>query len=386
MTDKVVLSELITDVAMGPFGSNLKKDNFMDSGIPVIRGGNLYEAEVGGEFVFVSEKKAQSLKRSLAYPDDIVITHRGTLGQVSIVPHGVYPYYLASQSQLRLTPNKERVNPRYLLYYLRSDMGQHEIMQHTSQVGVPSIATPTKAVKSFKIALPSLADQKRIVEVLGAIDQKIKLNLKMNETLEQMAQALFREYFIENSEAPEWANMTLGELFDITMGQSPPGSSYNVDNNGMTFYQGRAEFGSRFPQKRLSTIKPMRMAKHGDVLLSVRAPVGDINQANEDCCIGRGLAAIHSNEGLESFCYYYMKRLRPIFAEYNLEGTVFGAINGKQLKGLSVIAPPAELRQSFNQVAQELDEQIWNNSNQIQALNTLRNSLLPRLISGKIKA
>lgn len=385
MTQTVLLGDLIEDISMGPFGSNLKTDNFIESGVPVIRGGNLYEAEVGGDFVFVSEEKAQSLKRSLAYPDDIVITHRGTLGQVSIVPHGKYPYYLASQSQLRFTPNKNLVSPHYLLYYLRSKVGQHELMQHTSQVGVPSIATPTKAVKSFKIILPTIDEQKKIAYTLGTIDEKIELNRRMNETLEQMGRALFRHYFIDNPVAENWEDGVLENILSITMGQSPPGSSYNAVGDGVVFYQGRAEFGERFPNQRLSTVDPKRLAKRGDVLLSVRAPVGDINQATENCCIGRGLAAISSADGFESYCYYLMKYLQTRFADFNSEGTVFGAINGKQLKRLKVTIPPVELRQEFDDAAKSLDAQIWNNSEQIQTLTALRDTLLPRLINGKVK-
>lgn len=220
MSQTVLLGDLIEDVAMGPFGSNLKTDNFIASGVPVIRGGNLYEQKVGGEFVFVSEEKAQSLKRSLAYPNDIVITHRGTLGQVSIVPGNEYPYYLASQSQLRLTPNKKLIDPIYLLYYLRSPIGQHELMQHAAQVGVPSIASPTKAVKSFKILLPDMKVQQQIVRILESIDEKIELNRRMNETLEQMCQTLFRHYFIDNPAIKKWPSDTLSELIELNPRES----------------------------------------------------------------------------------------------------------------------------------------------------------------------
>lgn len=205
----------------------------------------------------------------------------------------------------------------------------------------------------------------------------------MNETLEQMGQALFRHYFIDNPEAEKWQDGVLEDLFEVTMGQSPPGSSYNEMGEGITFYQGRAEFGIRFPNKRLSTVDPKRLAKHGDVLLSVRAPVGDINQATEDCCIGRGLAAISSRDENVSFCYYTCLSLQKKLTAYNSEGTVFGAINGKQLKSLHAKLPSNETIDLFEKKTSSIDEQILNNSDEIQTLTILRDTLLPRLINGK---
>lgn len=248
---------------------------------------------------------------------------------------------------------------------------------------MPSINT--KLLSTAPVKLPERKEQDRIAGMLDAIEAKIELNRKMNETLEQMGQALFRHYFIDNPEAEKWEEGKLEDVLSITMGQSPPGSSYNTTGEGLVFYQGRAEFGVRFPTQRLSTIDPKRLAKQGDVLLSVRAPVGDINQAVENCCVGRGLAAISSIDGFESYCYYLMKYMQPRFADFNSEGTVFGAINGKQLKELKIMIPSQEVRREFNNTAKPLDEQIRNNSEQIQTLTTLRDTLLPRLINGKVK-
>lgn len=243
----------------------------------------------------------------------------------------------------------------------------------------------TDIVRNFKIDLPDMETQQKVAEMLWTLDEKIELNRRMNETLEQMGQALFRYYFIDNPDAEKWEAGQLDHLFEVTMGQSPPGSSYNDHGEGITFYQGRAEFGVRFPNKRLSTVDPKRLAKKGDTLLSVRAPVGDINQATEDCCVGRGLAAISSKAGQTSFCYYLCKNLQARFAEYNSEGTVFGAINGKQLKSLKVKLPAANAIGEFEDQASKIDEQIFNNAQQIQSLTTLRDTLLPRLINRKVK-
>jgi len=142
---KTTLGNNIVDIAMGPFGSNLKVDSFIETGVPVIKGGNLSENFVGGSFSFVSEEKATSLRRSVAHAGDIIVTHRGTLGQVSLVPTGEYERYVTSQSQLRFTPDKQKVDKNYLLYFLKSRIGQYEL----SRIQVPS-ATPVSLVFVLK--------------------------------------------------------------------------------------------------------------------------------------------------------------------------------------------------------------------------------------------
>lgn len=237
----------------------------------------------------------------------------------------------------------------------------------------------------MELSLPPLDQQKKIANILGSLDEKIELNRRMNETLEQLGQALFRHYFVDNPDAKNWNEGTLGDIMNITMGQSPPGKSYNDNGDGVVFYQGRADFGSRYPNIRLFTTDPKRFARVGDVLLTVRAPVGDVNQALERCCIGRGLAAISSRTGAVSFCYYYCHQLKADFLEYNSEGTVFGSINSKQLKALKLKTPPTGLVEKFENEVAVIDKTIILNSYQVKTLVVLRDSLLPKLISGKIE-
>ncbi|MDL5542011.1 restriction endonuclease subunit S [Bifidobacterium longum] len=177
-------------------------------------------------------------------------------------------------------------------------------------------------------------------------------------------------------------NATLSDVAEITMGQSPAGSSYNEEGAGIIFYQGRGEFGWRFPKRRLYTTEPKRLACEGDVLMSVRAPVGDLNVAFENCCIGRGLAAIHSET--PSFALYLMRFLKPQLEAYNGEGTVFGSINGKALKSLEVALPSHNEVMQFESFAAPIDALIRSNENETRKLNNLRNYLLPKLMSGEI--
>lgn len=268
------------------------------------------------------------------------------------------------------------------------------------------------------IPLPPLPEQRRIAKILGDLDDKIELNRKMNETLEQMARALFKSWFVDfdpvrakmegrtptgmdaataalfpdrlvDSELgpiPEgWEVKALGEVVDIVMGQSPPGESYNEVGNGVPFYQGRTDFEGRFPKRRMYCTAPMRYAKAGDTLLSVRAPVGDINMSEEACCIGRGLAAIRHKTGAESFTFQILHSLSSEFASFEAEGTVFGSINKQNLERLLVKDAPDELVLRFENSILPLEQQIKNNIHQSRTLSTLRDTLLPKLVSGEVR-
>ena len=181
-----------------------------------------------------------------------------------------------------------------------------------------------------------------------------------------------------------WKVGKLSEIAEITMGQSPDGKTYNEDGTGTVFYQGRAEFGTRFPTRRLFTTEPKRMAKKFDTLMSVRAPVGDTNIANEDCCIGRGLAAIHSTDNHQSFVHYTILSLRTQLDIFNGEGTVFGCINRDALNNMEVVIPSNNDLDKFEQIVASMDADIFNRSEENSRLENIRDSLLPELMNGKI--
>ena len=167
------------------------------------------------------------------------------------------------------------------------------------------------SIMQYEVPNFDLKTQSRIAAVLSALDDKIALNTAINENLEQQTQAIFKSWFVDFEPfggvmPAEWKVGKLSEIAEITMGQSPDGKSYNEEGIGTVFYQGRTDFGFRFPTRRLCTTKPNRMAKCGDALMSVRAPVGDLNVAYEECCIGRGLAAnagFHAKGGLRVFFF-----------------------------------------------------------------------------------
>ena len=181
-----------------------------------------------------------------------------------------------------------------------------------------------------------------------------------------------------------WTSGVLSDIAIITMGQSPKGESYNEEGVGTVFFQGRAEFGFRFPTRRLFTTDPKRMARANDALMSVRAPVGDMNVAYEDCCIGRGLCAIRTKNYHQSFLLYTMLALREQLNVFNGEGTVFGSINRDALNSLHIAIPPKDVMDQFEEIVSPMDAAIRNNYDEICRLQTLRDSLLPRLMSGEL--
>lgn len=197
---------------------------------------------------------------------------------------------------------------------------------------------------------------------------------KINDNLEAQAIALYKS-FIEGYDK----DTVLSDIALITMGTSPNGESFKIDGNGDVFYQGRSDFGFRFPTIRLYTTAGIRYAKQGDILMSVRAPVGDVNIAKEDCAIGRGLAAIRSKDGCSSFMYYTMKELNAELNRFNDDGTVFGSITKDDLFALKVVTLSSEQRKRFEMLANPIDVAIRDNEFEIFELQNLRSLLLSKL-------
>lgn len=235
-------------------------------------------------------------------------------------------------------------------------------------------------LEKLPIDLPDYEERYKIGQVLSALDSKIELNQQINANLSNQARVAFSSLM----ETADLSKAVLSEVADITMGQSPPGESLSEYCAGTLFYQGRAEFGEIFPTPRLYTSEPKRMASKGSVLMSVRAPVGDINLALDECCIGRGLSSIQSNEGLSGYVHYLMDYLKPQLDIFNGDGTVFGSINKESVNNLEILIPSKEDREKFDKLATAIDAIIELNHREILKLQEFRDYLLPKLISGEI--
>lgn len=276
---------------------------------------------------------------------------------------------------------KEDVNKRFLYYILASD-SFFEYSMATSK-GTKMPRGDKKAIMEYEVSIYPAERQEQIVYVLDSLDEKIKINAKINKNLQEQAQALYSNMFLQNP-SEQWTEGILSDIADITMGQSPKGDTYNEEGVGTVFFQGRGEFGFRFPTRRLFTTDPKRMAQSNDVLMSVRAPVGDLNVAYESCCIGRGLGAIRSKDGHQSFVLYTVFSLREKLDMFNGEGTVFGSINRDALNSMPIVIPTREEMDRFEDVIAPMDAAIRNNYGEICHLEAIRDSLLPRLMSGEL--
>lgn len=235
----------------------------------------------------------------------------------------------------------------------------------------------------FTLPIPNIDQQQALVDEYQTIERRIKINEQLCQKLEETAQALYRKYFVEDinpENLPEgWRWGKLGEVATITMGQSPVGESYNTDGIGEIFYQGRSDFGIRFPTIRMFTNEPTKMAKKDDVLLSVRAPVGDINVVPHNCCIGRGLASIRNKIKHKSYMFYLIKNLDEIFNVADGEGTIFGSINRDTLLNIDVIIPDNEIVGLFEEKVSSIDKLYKYNDLETRKLKELLSLLLAKM-------
>lgn len=281
---------------------------------------------------------------------------------------------------------------RYL-FYLLSTLSLREFAGGSAQ---PLLNQTTLSLVPCQ-ELPPLRIQQRVANILGAFDDKIELNRKMNKTLEQMAQVLYKNWFVdfgpfkdgefvesELGRIPKgWRVQKLCEIANILMGQSPPSKFYNKSKNGLPFHQGVSNFGIRFPKHEVFCIELFRVAEAGSILFSVRAPVGRINVADQEIVIGRGLAALNHRGGKNSFLLYMLK---AVFAEEDRfgSGTIFNQTTKKELESFRVLAPPDEIMSKFNEETSKYDEQIQLNEKENETLRETRDYLLPKLMSGDV--
>ncbi|EOT5176423.1 restriction endonuclease subunit S [Escherichia coli] len=280
--------------------------------------------------------------------------------------------------------------PLFLAYYTRTNFFKSAI---TSVAGTNINNLNQDILGNIMIPHYSIGIQKSIVAVLTSIDEKIAINNRINAELEAMAKTLYDYWFVQfdfpdangkpyktsggrmeynatlKREIPAgWAVNTLSQIANITMGQSPAGESYNEDGIGTLFFQGSTDFGWLFPTPRQYTTSPTRMAKKGDILLSVRAPVGDMNIANADCCIGRGLAALNSKSRSDGFLFYVMKYFKQVFERRNAEGTTFGSMTKDDLHSLQVVCPEPGLLKRYDDIVSEYNKMIFTRSLENQDL------------------
>jgi type I restriction enzyme, S subunit len=260
-----------------------------------------------------------------------------------------------------------------------------------------------KSFCDMQLPLPSIEKQREIVREYNVIQNRITLNQKLIQKLEETAQAIYKQWFVEfefpnedgkpyksnggemvwneelGKEIPKgWEVGKLSNIATIIMGQSPEGESYNKDGNGMIFYQGRTDFDTRFPHITTYTTQPKKKALKDDILISVRAPVGDLNIATKDCAIGRGLGALRSKLKCNSHLFYTLQSLKSHFDISDGEGTIFGSINKDELHNIQLTYSEYEIK-NFEYVSLSIDTKIKNFSFENRKLSELKELLLSKL-------
>ncbi len=320
----------------------------------------------------------------LLRPNDIVFARTGASVGRSYFYDGKDGEFVYAGFLIKFSIDPNKVNPKILKYYTHSQPYYDWILSVDNGATRGNINAQTYS--SMPIILPDRNRQDKIVSILSSLDDKIDLLHRENKTLEAMAETLFRQWFIEEAKE-DWKEGKLGDEFEFIMGQSPSGESFNEEGAGIPMYQGNADFGFRFPTKRIFTTQPTKFAEINDTLISVRAPVGAQNMAIERCCIGRGVAAFRykNNSLFYSYTYYKLKSLLNEIKQYNDNGTVFGSISKSDFENLDIVIPDKDTILNFQKQVKPIDDKIINNNNEIQTLIQTRDGLLSRLMSGEVK-
>ena len=351
---------------------------------------------------FISKDIFEKYRETYSYPKigDVLISAAGTLGK-TVIFDGKPSYF--QDSNIVWVDNDEKTVINSFLYYF------YQTNPWIKTTGSTINRLYNNDIKNLEISFPDLIKQQSIAAVLSALDKKITLNKQINARLEEMAKTLYDYWFVQfdfpdangkpykssggemvfdetlKREIPKgWEVKSLNQVADIVMGQSPDGASYNLEQEGTIFFQGSTDFDWRFPNVRQYTTSPTRFAQKGDILLSVRAPVGDLNISPFECCIGRGLAALRSKSGNNSFLFYVMKYFKTVFERRNTEGTTFGSITKDDLHSLKLVVPADNVLEKYNEIASKYDEMIFIRSQQNHQLTQLRDFLLPMLMNGQV--
>ena len=383
------LSNAITDIAAGPFGSNLKVSCFTTTGFPIIDGANLKEITVTDNITkFVPEDKARSLYRSIAKRRDVVVTISGNVGQVSYIPdNSQYTEYLCSQRQFRVTFDESKIYVPYLVYYLHSVEGQSKILAFANQTGVPALSQPLKNFRKIKINLPSLAEQKKIAAILSALDEKIATNREINENLEQQAQALFKSWFVDFEPVSNygfiesaigaipcgWRIYTLSEFLPVITGKK--NANVSSDKGLYPFFSCSQDFS--WTNEYSFEGHAILVAGNGD--FNVKWYNGKFEAYQ------RTYVLIPYVERYTDWLYYAVK--------YNLgsitsaaRGSVIKFITKGNLENFAFAAPEnlekCEIIDTFSSINRTIDNLTQEN----YRLAEIRDSLLPKLMAGEIDA
>lgn len=379
----------------GPFGTQLKADEYVEEGVPVINVRNVGFGDVRDDGLeFVTEAKAEQLHHHRLLRDDIVFGRKGAVERHGLITDAQEGWVQGSDC-LRLRLRSARVDVRYLSYYLRTK-AHGDWMHALCSFGATMASLNQDIVSRITFPAPTIEVQRKIAAILSAYDDQIANNKRRISLLEGMAEEIYREWFVRmrfpgyarvpwsKGRPTDWTESTLGSIASFTMGQSPSSEFYNDRGEGLPFHQGVGTYGPRYPRHEVFCSEPGRQARAGDILFSVRAPVGRLNIADTDLILGRGLAAMRHKKGKTAFLYYL---LRVAFAKEDVigNGSIFNSVGKDELARFPVLLPTKDLIDRFEKIAGPIDAQLDSLYGSNDRLKQTRDALLPRLISGKLK-
>jgi len=357
-----------------------------------INGSNL----LNGEIIFKESTKKVDQAQFDKYKKEltertILVSINGTIGNIAFY-NGEKVVLGKSACYFNIIADVDKF---FIKHLLSSYLFQDYI--NTNYTGSVIKNVSLKTMREFRISLPPLPEQRAIASILSTIDDQIENNLAMNKTLEEMAMALYKHWFVdfgpfqegnfvesELGEIPEgWEVKSLKDFAVVTMGQSPKSEFYNDEKKGLPFHQGVKDYSERFPTDITYSTEGKRYAIENDIIFSVRAPVGRINVAKNKIILGRGVAGISNKENF-SFLLYMLKYM---FHKEDIigSGTVYNSVNRKELENLKFVIPDDETLNKFRGKVSQLDEKYLNNYKENQTLIELRDALLPKLVSGEVR-
>ena len=369
MGNEIELSSVITDIAAGPFGSNLKVECFVPYGFPIIDGANLKGYKVTDNLTkFVTEEKARSLSRSIARRGDVVVTISGTLGQIAYIPEdSIFEEYLCSQRQFRVSFDTSQVYVPYLVFYFHTFEGQNKILSFANQTGVPALSQPLKNFKKIRLCLPDYRTQKKIASIIEAFNDKIECNQKINDNLQQQAQAIYTSMFINNAD-PAWRQGHLSDLITVKYGKDHKKLSdgcYPVYGSGGIM---------RYVERPLYDKESVLIPRKGTLnnVIYVNQPFWSVD------------TMFYTEMRLPNVAKYVFHFIKSKDLASMNAGSAVPSMTTDILNAIEVAIPSAQDLEKFETLVSPLYRAVQENNIQSAKLAELRDTLLPKLMSGEL--
>lgn len=385
-----LIDDNLADLQTGPFGTMLNASEYVPDGIPVIAVQDIGDNKlVHNKFVYVNIEVADRLKRYRVAENDIIFGRKGAVERRALIKKSEEGWLQGSDCiRLRLDNS---INAKFISYQLSSNYSKEWMMQHATGATMPSLNQ--QILKLLPLRIPSPDIQNSISATLSSLDDKIDLLHRQNKTLEAMAETLFRQWFVEEAEE-SWEVGKLGDVLSVKGGTTPSTAipefwDGNINwttpkdlSNHHGIYMFRTE--RKITELGLSKIGSGQLPI-GTVILSSRAPIGYLAINEIPVAINQGYIAILCNKGLSNYFVYSWCKANLEEIKNSGNGSVFQEISKTTFKDLSIVIPPVNKLKDFDSVIEPTFQKIKNNQIQIESLTQMRDSLLPKLMSGEVK-